>query len=271
MKSFLKKSQERCALFRKRILDISQQVQAIHIGGSYSSIEIIDCIYNGLMNKDIHGEGKDIFILSKGHAGIAQYVVLESLHIINSNDLADYSLFDGKFSVHPDIKNPGISASTGSLGHGLGIATGIAYAHKNIFKTDIIVYVVISDGEMQEGSTWESLMMAANLNLKNLVIILDHNKFQSFRRALDHHPALYPILDKVKAFGYEVDEVDGHNSMEIYDSIKHRDGKKPLFVIADTIKGKGVSYMENNPIWHYRSPSKKEYAIAISELNKGLE
>ncbi|MGH9875932.1 MAG: thiamine pyrophosphate-dependent enzyme, partial [Pyrinomonadaceae bacterium] len=160
-----------------------------------------------------------------------------------------------------------IEASTGSLGHGMGIATGMVYADK-IQGKDQLVYVVLSDGEMQEGSTWEAIMMAANLGLGNLLAFLDLNGFQTLGRTSETHPHFYPVLDKVRAFGWEAAEVNGHDAKAVLKAVRAREGKQPFFVVGNTIKGKGVSYMENVPIWHYRSPNKEEYAKAIAELTE---
>jgi transketolase len=147
----------------------------------------------------------------------------------------------------------------------MGIAAGMAYADK-IQKRDSRVYVVLSDGEMQEGSTWEAMMMAANLKLGNLVAFLDLNDLQGLGRTSETHPHFYPVLDKVRAFGWEVVEVNGHDAGAVYDAVKSRQGKQPFFVVGKTVKGKGVSYMEHVAIWHYRSPNKEEYQKALAEL-----
>lgn len=205
--------------------------------------------------------------MSKGHGCLAQYVILEDLGILTRADLDRYCTSGGQLGAHPDYGVPGIEASTGSLGHGMGIATGMAYADK-IQGKDQLVYVVLSDGEMQEGSTWEAMMMAANLGLGNLHAFLDLNGFQSLGRARETHPHFYPVLDKVRAFGWETVEVNGHDAKAVLEAVRAREGKQPFFVVGNTIKGKGVSYMENVPIWHYRSPNKEEYAKAIAELTE---
>lgn len=149
----------------------------------------------------------------------------------------------------------------------MGIATGMAYADK-IQGKDQHVHVVLSDGEMQEGSTWEAMMMAANMGLGNLLAFLDLNGFQSLGRTSETHPHFYPVLDKVRAFGWETVEVNGHDATAVLKAVHARKGKQPFFVVGNTIKGKGVSYMEHVPIWHYRSPNKEEYAKAIAELTE---
>jgi transketolase len=259
-----KAAKERCRRYRRRILDMSQNVSALHIGGAFSCTEITDVIYNACMRR----EGKsspDTFLMSKGHGCMIQYVILEDLGILSRADLDAYCTVEGRLGVHPDYGNPGIEASTGSLGHGLGMCVGMALAERGR-RTNGTVYTVLSDGEMQEGSTWEAFLMGSSLKLTNLVAVIDNNDFQSLGRTSQTHPSFYPLTDKLEAFGWEVEAVDGHDSSMIYEAIASREGKKPLAVVARTTKGKGVSYMENVPMWHYRSPSPKEYKQAIGEL-----
>lgn len=257
-------SSARCREWRKKILDISQHVSALHIAPAFSSTEIVDAVYFSLMkgNNDVY---EDIFILSKGHGCMIQYVILNALGYLTEDDLRNYCKMEGILGAHPDFGTPGVSASTGSLGHGLGIAVGQAYAEK-LKKSSVSVYCLISDGELQEGSTWEALMMAANLNVTNLVVIVDNNDFSGLERMSVGHKAFYPIVEKVRAFGWNSDECDGHDSNEVVSRILERNPSKPYFLTCKTTKGKGVSFMENVPIWHYRSPSPGEYLAAISDL-----
>jgi transketolase len=259
-------ARERCRRFRRRILDISQQVQALHIGSAYSCTEIVDCIYYGLMREVTPGgKSPDTFLMSKGHGCMIQYVILEDKGILTREDLDAYCTSGGRLGVHPDYGNPGIEAATGSLGHGLSMVVGMALAERGR-KRDGVIYTVLSDGEVQEGSTWEATMMASSLRLTNVVAFIDNNDFQSLGRTSETHPSFYPLVDKYIAFGWETVEVDGHDSTALHDAVVHRRGDKPLMVIAKTTKGKGISYMENVPIWHYRSPNKEEYARAVKEL-----
>jgi transketolase len=258
-------ARERCRRYRRRILDISQQVSALHIGSAYSCTEIVDCIYAALMRKTADGALRDTFLMSKGHGCMIQYVILEEFGILSRADLDAYCTPGGRLGVHPDYGNPGIVAATGSLGHGLSMACGMALAEKGR-KTGNVIYAVLSDGEVQEGSTWEALMMASSLGCDNLVAAVDNNDFQSLGRTSETHPSFYPLLDKFRAFGWEAVEVDGHDSAAIFDSVTGRKAGKPFMLVAKTTKGKGVSYMENVPIWHYRSPSKDEYRRAVEEL-----
>jgi transketolase len=263
-------SRKRCKAFRRRILDMSQQVTALHIAPAFSCLEIVDTLYYGLMRRESNAsqsEFFDCFIMSKGHGCLAQYVVLEDLQVLAREDLDAYCTPDGRLGAHPDYGVPGIAASTGSLGHGLGMAVGMAYAEK-IKKSDRVIYVVLSDGEMQEGSTWEALSMAANLNLSNLVAVLDLNDFQGLGRTSETHPHFYPVTEKCEAFGWETTKINGHDAAAIYAAVKERTYTKPFFLIADTIKGKGVAYMESVPIWHYRAPSPEEYESAVRDLKE---
>jgi transketolase len=258
-------SKKRCNRLRRKILDISQNVQALHISSAFSCTEVVEAIYFSLMRKDGDGKFIDHFIMSKGHGCMIQYVALAELEILTEKDLEEYCTAGGILGCHPDYGNPGIEASTGSLGHGAGMAVGMALGAKAKGE-DEVIYVVLSDGEAQEGSTWEALMMASSLGCNNLVAVIDNNDFQSLGRSSETHPSLYPLTDKLEAFGWETVEVDGHDNQVIYEAIRARSGTKPFMVIAKTIKGKPISYMENVPIWHYRAPNPEEYKLAISEL-----
>ena len=257
----------RCRNYRRRILDISQQVTALHVAPAFSCTEITDVIYNGLMRRGVGGADHDVFLMSKGHGCMIQYVILEERGILGREDLDLYCKPTGRLGAHPDYETPGVAASTGSLGHGLGIATGQAYAEK-LKKSDALVYCVLSDGEFQEGSTWEAMMMSANLKLDNLLAFMDYNDFGGLERMSDGHRAFYPLVEKATAFGWEAVEVDGHNGEAIFNAVTSRTGGRPLLVVCRTVKGKGVSYMENVPIWHYRSPNKEEYQQGLKELEE---
>lgn len=257
----------RCRRMRKRILDLARHLTALHIGGAFSCMEMVDTIYHGLMRRFNGGAFQDSFILSKGHGAMAQYAVLESLGILKSTDLDAYCTVGGILGTHPDRGLPGIEASTGSLGHGLGMAGGMAL-HDKVFNEDRVTYVVMSDGELQEGSVWEMFLQAPALGLNKLVAFVDYNNLQSLGFTSETHPNFYPIKEKVAAFGWEVVELDGHDQAAVFDAVSSRSGQAPFFVVGKTIKGKGVSYMENQPLWHYRSPNEAEYQQAIRELTE---
>lgn len=256
-------SRARCARFRRRILEISQGVSALHIGGSFSCLELVDAIYFGVMRRE--PPSPDTFILSKGHGSMAQYVALEELGLITRRDLELYCKPGGRYGTHPDYGTPGIEASTGSLGHGLGLALGMAIADR-FAKTGRRVFVVMSDGELQEGSVWEAMMLAPSLGVRDLSAFVDLNDLQSLGRTSETLPNFYPMIDKVRAFGWECEEVDGHDVRAIIDAFENRTGTRPLMVLGRTVKGKGVSFMEGKPIWHYRSPSPEEYQQALREI-----
>jgi len=257
---------DRVRRYRKEILDISQQVGALHIAPAFSCLEITDVIYNSLMRINrVSLDIKDTFIMSKGHGCLAQYIILRELGLLSAEDLLSYCRPEGRLGAHPDYGVPGISASTGSLGHGLGISVGIAHANK-LQNIDSQTYVVISDGELQEGSTWEAIMMAANLCCSNLTVFVDLNDFSALERMSVAHKSFYPVVDKLANFQWQVKQVNGHDSLAIYEAATCERDAKPLAIVCDTVKGKGVSYMENVPIWHYRSPNKEEYLQALQEV-----
>ncbi|MEQ1896019.1 MAG: transketolase [Vicinamibacterales bacterium] len=259
-------SRARCRKFRRRILDISQTVPALHIAPAFSCLEMVDAIYFGLMRRE--APDPDTFILSKGHGAMAQYCVLEELGILAPEEVAGAGKEGGRIGMHPDLGVPGIEASTGSLGHGLPIALGMALADRTIGSARQ-VFVVISDGELEEGSVWEALMLAPTFKLTNLVVLVDLNDFQSLGQISMIHPNFYPMLPKIEAFGWEATEIDGHDPQAIVDAVRNRKGNRPFLALAKTVKGKGVSYMESVPLWHYRSPNAQEYALAVREVEEG--
>jgi len=258
-------ARRRCLGYRRRILDISQQVGALHIAPAFSCTEITDLLHSELMRQEVGGGYRDVFLMSKGHGCMIQYVILEEQGVLSREDLDSYCKPNGRLGAHPDYETPGIAASTGSLGHGLGMATGQAYAEK-LKKTDVLIYCVLSDGEFQEGSTWEAMMMAANLKLDNLIAFMDYNDFGGLERMSDGHQAFYPLVPKAESFGWEAVEVDGHDEAAMHEAVMSRRGGRPMLIVCRTVKGKGISFMENVPIWHYRSPNKEEYQQGLKEL-----
>ena len=258
-------ARRRCLDYRRRILDISQQVTALHVAPAFSCLEIVDTIYHELMRREADNTSPDTFLMSKGHGCLVQYVILEELGVLSRDDIAQYCKPEGRLGAHPDYGVPGIEASTGSLGHGLGMAVGMAYADR-LKGDDRAIYVVLGDGEMQEGSIWEAIMMAANLKLGRLVVFADVNDFQGLGRTSETHPFFYPVPEKALAFGWDAAEINGHDHQAIRDAVLNRRPDRPMLVVCRTVKGKGVSYMENVPIWHYRSPNPKEYQQAIDAL-----
>jgi transketolase len=258
-------ARRRCLAFRRRILDISQRVSALHIAPAFSCLEMADAVYYGLMRRGSDARSPDSFLMSKGHGCMAQFVILEALGVLEPSELERYCSPQGRLGGHPDYGVPGIEAATGSLGHGLSIALGLAYADM-IRGEDRVVYALLGDGEMEEGSTWEALMMAPNLGVRNLVGFIDLNDFQGLGRISEMHPNFHPIADKVAAFGWEVAEVNGHDAAAVYNAVTNRRGDRPFMLVGQTVKGRGVGYMEHVAIWHYRSPNPAEYRQAVDGL-----
>lgn len=256
---------------RKKIFIMCFHAGGGHIAPSLSTIELLVALYFKILKIDknnLKDSNRDRFILSKGHASAALYAILAEKDIIDGNILNTFCQKGSILGGHPEMHLiPGVEASTGSLGHGLSFGAGIAFAGK-LDKKDYRVFVLLSDGECQGGSVWEAAMFASHHKLDNLIAIIDHNKLQSLGR-VDDIVSLKPFVDKWKAFGWEVRETSGHNISEIVDAL---DGvpfskNKPGVLIAHTIKGKGISFMENVPIWHYRLPNADEMKIACAELD----
>lgn len=243
---------------RIRILQLSNAAKSSHIGSSLSIVEILVVLYKFFIKK------KNVFILSKGHACLAYYCVLQKFGYFSNKILESYGKNNTILLSHVSHRVPGVDFSTGSLGHGLPYATGRALAEK-INKTNIKIFVLISDGELNEGTTWESLLFAAHHDLDNLITIVDYNKIQSLDFA-KNVLKLEPLNKKFQSFGCNVKNIDGHNFNQIYRSLLVKKNKKPTVIIANTIKGKGVGFMENSILWHYKYPNEKELDIALKEL-----
>lgn len=254
---------------RKKIYQIAHFAGGGHMGAAFSMADIISVLYfDNVLKYDVSNpewEQRDKFILSKGHASYALYAVLAKAGYFPEEELRHVGQVGSKFGGHPKIYDiPGVEASTGALGHGLSFAIGIAYANK-VDKKDSHVYVVLGDGECQEGSVWEGALSAPTLELDNLTVVVDYNKLQAMDN-LENIVHMKPFADKWKAFGWNVIEIDGHNYAEIKEALLSREEGSPTLVIANTIKGKGVSFMENVPIWHYRMPNEQELLILMAEL-----
>lgn len=254
---------------RKRIYQMAHFAGGGHMGAAFSMADIISVLYfDDVLKYDAKNpewEERDKFILSKGHACYALYAVLAKAGYFSEEELHHVGQVGSKFGGHPKMYDiPGVEASTGALGHGLSFAIGIAYANK-VDQKDSHVYVVLGDGECQEGSVWEGALSAPTLELDNLTVIVDHNKLQAMDQ-LENIVHMAPFADKWKAFGWNVLNIDGHNHAEIKDALLARQTKKSTLIVANTIKGKGVSFMENVPIWHYRMPNEQELPILMEEL-----
>lgn len=254
---------------RKDILNMVYNAKSGHIGGAFSIVEILHTLYFKVMNidpKNPNMEGRDIFILSKGHASAALYSTLAHRGYFDKDLLLTYRKLGSKLQGHPDRKKiVGVEASTGSLGQGVSIAVGISLGYKLDKREKSKVFSLAGDGEMQEGEFWESAMAAAHYKLDNYTLIIDNNGLQIDGKN-DDVMSLGNIEEKMKAFGFEVFIVDGHNEEELFNAFTKEVNGKPKCVIAKTVKGKGVSFMENDYNWHGKAPSKEEYEKALSEL-----
>lgn len=252
---------------RRTILYMNHYSNASHSGSALSIVEILIVLYFKFLNidpKDPKKDNRDRFILSKGHASTALYSVLAARGFFDKSVLDKFYIDGGIIPGHLDMEAvPGIDCSAGSLGHGLSVGTGMAVADK-YKKSDSKVVVLISDGELNEGSVWEPLLLAPHLKLNNLTVIVDYNKIQSFG-ITNEVINLEPLDKKLKAFNWEVIEIDGHNYDEIESSLNKK-SDRPKIIIAHTIKGKGISFMENKLEWHYRSPNKELLEQALAEL-----
>ena len=254
---------------RKKIYQIAHFAGGGHMAAAFSVTDILSVLYfDNVLKYDAscpEWEDRDKFVLSKGHASYALYAVLAKAGYFSEKELRYVGRPGSKMGGHPKLYDiPGVEASTGALGHGLSFAIGIAYASKLDFKKNH-VYVVLGDGECQEGSIWEGALSAPTLKLDNLTVVIDHNKLQAMD-ALENIIDMRPFADKWRAFGWNVIEIDGHNYAEIKEALTARQAGKPTLVVAKTVKGKGVSFMENVPIWHYRMPNDQELPILMCEL-----
>ena len=268
----IKRSKQLANNIRKHAVTMTSLGGSSHIGSILSIADILAVLYGSVLQVKAENPrwiDRDRFILSKGHAGAGVYAALAESGFISVDKLKTHYQDGSDLSGHVSHKGiPGVEFSTGSLGHGLPVATGMALAAK-INKNKHRVVVLMSDGECDEGSNWEAILFAAHHKLSNLVVIIDRNRLQSIHSTEDTL-SLEPFPDKWKSFGWEVVEVDGHNHEEIFNACSNINTpqNKPLCVIANTIKGKNVSFMENNVLWHYRSPQGDEYKAAILELEK---
>lgn len=260
---------------RSHALRMTSSGGSSHIGSVLSIADILGVLYSGTLNvrpEEPQWPERDRFILSKGHAGAGVYAALAERGFF-AVDRLDAHYSDGsEFSGHVSHKGiPGVELSTGSLGHGLSVGAGMALAGKLDDATRRI-FVLLSDGEMDEGSNWEAILFASHHRLDNLVAIVDYNKIQSLK-SVEETLNLEPFADKWRAFGWEVREVDGHDHSQLneaFSDLPFREGA-PSVIIAHTVKGKGITFMEHSVLWHYRSARGEEFDAAWSELNEGRE
>ena len=256
---------------RRDILNMIYRANAPHIGSSFSIVEMLVALYFRCLSISpdrVQDENRDIFILSKGHGCPALYSTLAHRGFFSPDILNGFGIDGGTLELHPtrDIER-GIEVSTGSLGHGLSIGAGMALGAK-YDRSERTVFTLLSDGELNEGSVWEAALFASHRNLDNLIVIVDYNKIQALGRTEDV-ASLDPLAEKWRSFGWEAEEIDGHNFEQIISTLERApfQQRKPSVVITHTVKGKGVSFMENEILWHYRCPDEVEYNRALQELS----
>jgi transketolase len=268
--------EEKANWVRKQTLEMCVCGGGGHLVSSFSCTDILVALYyGGILRFDPanpHWEERDRFIISKGHGANALYPILADLGFFPMDELAHFCGGDSMLGVHPDHNVPGIEVITGSLGHGLGIASGLALAAKMDGKT-YRVTSLLGDGECYEGGVWEAAMFAAHHQLDNLTGIIDRNGL-SVTDFTEKSLKLDPLVDKWQAFGWDTLTINGHDFREILKALKDdasRTSGKPLMIIGKTVKGKGVSFMENNPLWHTLLPSGEELKRAREELNQAKQ
>ena len=255
----------------KGIIEEVYSGQSGHPGGSLSIADILTVLYFNQLNideKNPKWEDRDRFVLSKGHCSPALYSCLANRGFFPLEDLKTFRNIKSYLQGHPDMKNiPGVDMTTGSLGQGLSAAVGMAIAGKMDNK-NYRVYCVLGDGEIEEGQIWEAEMSANKYKLDNLCVIVDNNNLQ-IDGTIKEVMSPYPIDEKFRSFGFEIIKIDGHNIQEIIDAfdVAKNVKEKPVCIIAKTIKGKGISYMENQIGWHGKAPNEEQYKIALEELN----
>jgi transketolase len=258
-------------LHRKIILKMIYTAKAGHTGGSLSCVDILNVLYNHVMNispENFSKVSRDHYVHSKGHSVEALYAVLADKGFFPIEALDSVEKYGSDFIGHPTHSVPGIEQNTGALGHGLAVAVGMALASKLDDRHDR-VFTIMGDGELTEGSIWEASASAANYRLDNLIAIIDRNTLQISGRT-ENVMAMEPLEEKFTAFGYAVRHVDGNNVSELaalFESLPFKQGK-PSLVLAHTVKGKGISFMEDKVQWHHRAPTDTEYAAALLELEQ---
>ena len=252
---------------RNDIVDMIYSAGSGHPGGSLSCVEILVALYHKLMNLNLDNEGNriDKFILSKGHASSCYYAVLSSKGYIPHEDLKTFRKFDSYLEGHPCIKINGVDVSSGSLGQGLSIANGMAIS-KKVSGKDGNVYCLVGDGEIEEGQIWEACMSSSKYNLNNLILFVDNNGLQ-IDGTIKDVKNVDNLEEKFNSFGFYVQRINGHNFDEILTSVSNaKKSNKPNVIIANTIKGKGISFMENKAEWHGKKLTDEEYNLSKAEL-----
>jgi transketolase len=268
-----KRLQDMARRNRERIVEITEKCGGGHVGGALSQTDILVALYYKYMKidpKNPNWPERDRFVLSKGHGGIGYAALLGDLGYFNREDLKDFNKMHSPFGMHLDcLKVRGVDASTGSLGHGLGIAVGMAIGAR-LQGMKWHTYCLVGDGECNEGSIWEAAMSASHYKLSNLITIVDRNGFM-MDGPTEQVMALEPFADKWRAFGFKVLEINGHDFDQISDAIEQSLAEKetPVVIIAKTVKGKGVDFMENKASWHYAVLDSEMATKALESIRKG--
>ncbi|NDV22213.1 transketolase [Desulfovibrio sp. JC022] len=263
---------QRSKELRKKIVDVLYHAGRGHIGPSMSLVEILRVLYDSVLEFDssvIDYAQRDRFILSKGHGCLALYVLLQENGFITNDELFSFCAYDGLVGGHPTAKIPGVEFATGSLGHGLSLAVGIVAALR-IDGSKSRVIVVLGDGECGEGSVWEAAMSASRQKLGALTVVVDYNKLQSYG-CTEKISGLEPLAEKWRSFGFSTQEVDGHdvNALENVFRELPFETDKPSAIICHTVKGKGIPFAENNPLWHHKTKmSNEDYALMIKSIEE---
>ena len=250
---------------RRRIIDLVYFAKTGHPGGALSIIDMLTAIYE--LDVDFTSEKRSKVVLSKGHTVPALYAVLNSKGIVKDEEMKTFRKINSRLQGHPYTGTiPEVDATTGLLGQGLSMAVGMAIAKKNIGDNHH-VYAIVGDGEMQEGQIWESLLQAAHYKLNNLILVIDYNKLSSYRN-VNESINLEPLAEKVRSFNFHTIEIDGNNMEQVVSALNeaYQVTDKSIAIICNTAKGKGISFMENNPKWHNGQISDEEYKIALKDL-----
>jgi transketolase len=254
----------RCSALR-----MVHRAQASHIGSALSIADILAVLYGGVLRYESarpQSHSRDRFILSKGHACVVVYATLAEVGVIPPEELITFGEDFSCLMSHISHKVPGVEYSAGSLGHGLSFGVGKALMAQRRGES-WSTYVLLGDGEMDEGSNWEALMFASHHRISNLVAVIDANKLQSLT-SVSQTLRLEPLVDKLTAFGCDVSSVDGHDHASLTEALLRRSADRPRVIVAHTVKGKGVSFMENSIDWHYRSPNDAQLVAALDELER---
>jgi transketolase len=263
--------QDKARVMRRKILEILHTAGSGHPGGSLSAVEIFIALYHAAMRhqpEDPQWADRDRLIISKGHASAAAYVILAQCGYFPEDELKRYRKFQSPLQGHVHTRTPGIEFNTGSLGHGLSVANGIALGAR-MRRKDINVYCLLGDGELQEGSIWEAAMTAPHYKLGNVCAIVDYNKVQE-NGPTNVIKNLDPLSCKWDSFGWQTCEVNGHDFQELISALDHfrKTPEKPTVILAHTVKGKGVSFMEGQPRWHGKAPGQEQLKQALLELSR---